>query len=255
MNFVSRAQWGAKPPKPTSKLGIPRGAALHYEGPTIGLIDHAHCAELVRSIQNYHMFTKGWADIAYNALVCQHGWIYEGRWLGVRSAAQGTNDGNDHYYAICYLGGVGDPFTPEAQQGFTDAMNYFRANGGMGREVRPHSSFHPTSCPGDAIRAWIGTPAPTPAPAPAPNPTPAPAPSFPSWPGRYLQLRSPYMRGNDIRLWQQRMRDRGWKISVDGIFGPATQTVVKKFQAEKHLHVDGIIGPSTWNTAWTAAIS
>src|SRR5687767_4703415 len=114
MNFVSRAQWGARPPRSTSRIGAPYWVALHWEGPKMGWPwDHSQCAAKVRSIQKFHMDSRGWADIAYSALYCGHGYVFEGRGLGKRTAAQGTNSGNDHYYALCYLGGENDGF-PEA---------------------------------------------------------------------------------------------------------------------------------------------
>jgi hypothetical protein len=89
-------------------------------------------------------------------------------------------------------------------------------------------------------------------PTPTP-PKPTPAPSGAPWPGRYLRN---YMTGADVRQWQQRMRDRGWSITVDGCFGdPIKQTsqsdrVCRQFQAEKGLAADGIVGPQTWATAF-----
>lgn len=51
-------------------------------------------------------------------LVCHHGYRFTGRGLGVRSAAQGTNAGNDSFHAVCFLGadreGRAD-VTPEAK--------------------------------------------------------------------------------------------------------------------------------------------
>ena len=58
-----------------------------------------------------------------------------------------------------------------------------------------------------------------------------------------------------IRTWQQRMRDRGWSITPDGFFGPATEKIVRDFQAEKGLTVDHIIGPATWAAAWNSNIT
>lgn len=59
----------------------------------------------------------------------------------------------------------------------------------------------------------------------------------------------------DVRTWQARMAERGWKITVDGIYGPQTASVARAFQIEKGLHVDGLVGPQTWAAAWTAPIT
>jgi len=49
-----------------------------------------------------------------------------------------------------------------------------------------------------------------------------------------------------VKKIQLRLRDRGWLISVDGDFGPETDSVVRNFQAEKGLDIDGIVGENTW---------
>lgn len=59
----------------------------------------------------------------------------------------------------------------------------------------------------------------------------------------------------DLRRWQQRMKDRGWRLDVDGLFGPGTAAVATKFQREKGLVVDGKIGANTWRAAWSAAVT
>lgn len=172
MLFVTRAAWGARAPKSTSPISEVLGDALHYEGPAMGSFPHTSCASKVRGIQAFHMDGRGWADIAYSAVVCPHGYVYEGRGKGRRSAAQGTNDGNAHYYAVCGLWGQGDPVTDAAKQAYLDAFAWL----GGGGQRRPHSSFHATACPGDPVRAWIAAGLPAPGPAPTPKPTPgAPA--------------------------------------------------------------------------------
>jgi peptidoglycan hydrolase-like protein with peptidoglycan-binding domain len=50
-----------------------------------------------------------------------------------------------------------------------------------------------------------------------------------------------------IRTLQYLLRARGHQVTVDGIFGPATDAAVRAFQQEKHLTVDGIVGPATWS--------
>ena len=63
------------------------------------------------------------------------------------------------------------------------------------------------------------------------------------------------MRGEDVRTWQARMSRRGWRIDVDGAYGPQSREVCLAFQREKRLVVDGIVGPETWRAAWTAPIT
>ena len=63
-----------------------------------------------------------------------------------------------------------------------------------------------------------------------------------------------YSKG--LKMWQQRMLDRGWSgIGVaDGRYGPKTERVVRQFQKSKGLGVDGKIGPGTWAAAWTEPV-
>jgi len=94
----------------------------------------------------------------------------------------------------------------------------------------------------------------TPSPSPAPAPTPPP-PAAPTWPGRYLMVQKPMMKGDDVRKWQAQMKERGWTIGVDGYFGEESRKVAMQFQIEKGLAADGIVGPNTWTKAWTTSIT
>lgn len=155
--FIIREQWQARPPRSVSHNITPNrgGCALHYEGPHMGFPwPHEACFSKVRAIQAFHMDSRGWVDIAYNAVVCPHGAIFEGRWIGVRSAAQGTDSGNQNYYAICGLWGVDDPFTDDAKVAYWRCIQEFRKSG-AGTDVKPHRYFHSTGCPGDPVAAWI----------------------------------------------------------------------------------------------------
>lgn len=58
-----------------------------------------------------------------------------------------------------------------------------------------------------------------------------------------------------IRTWQARMAERGWTITVDGLFGPQTEYVLRQFQSEKGLAVDGLLGPVSWSAAWTTPVT
>ena len=65
-----------------------------------------------------------------------------------------------------------------------------------------------------------------------------------------------YSHNADLKDWQQRMYDRGWKkMSVDGYYGDITHSICVQFQGEKGLSIDGKIGPITWRDAWSLPIT
>ena len=62
---------------------------------------------------------------------------------------------------------------------------------------------------------------------------------------RALLLRSPRMRGADVRRLQQALAAAGVPVRADGVFGPSTRAAVCRFQTKHGLVVDGIAGPAT----------
>ena len=119
---------------------------------------HKNCAARIRGIQAYHQNTQGWLDIAYNHVFCRHGYVFVGRGFGVRSAANGTAESNDAYFAICFLGddskGRAD-VTPVARKALRELIAEYRRRYPRAKEVPPHSDFVPTECPGDELRRLI----------------------------------------------------------------------------------------------------
>jgi len=60
----------------------------------------------------------------------------------------------------------------------------------------------------------------------------------------------------DVRAWQARMRQRGWKIGVDGRFGPQSASVAQRFAAQKGLKVaPGSLNAAVYSGAWTLAVT
>lgn len=121
----------------------------------------------------------------------------------------------------------------------------------------------------------VSTPEPAPAPAPQPQPvapaTPV-APPFPLGENQYFgpeaspdpnSISGYHSHREDLRLYQQQMSNRGWPITVDGLYGdmgattPAGNTadITGQFQTEKGLKSDKLIGSITWAAAWTAPIT
>ena len=53
-------------------------------------------------------------------------------------------------------------------------------------------------------------------------------------------------QGNEVKAIQQELKDRElYSGEVDGIFGSATESAVKRFQTQQGLTADGIAGPQT----------
>jgi hypothetical protein len=72
-----------------------------------------------------------------------------------------------------------------------------------------------------------------------------PSQTAPPYPGRLLKY-PPITRGEDVRTWQSKMAERGFTITVDGLYGPQSKGVCQTFQTQQGLQVDGIVGPITW---------
>lgn len=156
--LITRKAWGARRPRSTTPLPVKdaHGVALHYtasHAPTL----HRDCAASVRAIQNFHMDTNGWNDIAYSHIVCIHGYAFQCRGIGKRTAANGTNESNSHYYAVCVLGTDTDreDITPMLRRAINRLFMWYEGYIPGGARFRPHSDFTSTSCPGDELRAFL----------------------------------------------------------------------------------------------------
>lgn len=98
----------------------------------------------------------------------------------------------------------------------------------------------------------------------ASRPSESKAPNFPLRKGHWYGPESSNSKNHSgyypkdrqgIRRFQQKLKDRGWTIGVDGLFGSQTSKVVKQFQTEKGLSVDGGVGIETWNAIWSEPVT
>jgi hypothetical protein len=99
---------------------------------------------------------------------------------------------------------------------------------------------------------WLtpGNPVPGPVPVPVPGP-----PKAPPFSGRLIKY-PPVTTSTEARAWQAKMHSRGWKIVVDGAYGPASKTICLAFQNEKHLTGrDGVVGLETWRATWESPVT
>jgi hypothetical protein len=84
-------------------------------------------------------------------------------------------------------------------------------------------------------------------------------PKFPLSSGHYFGTRNGSGSHNGttasdvpkIKQLQERLNDVGYKLTLDGEYGPKTAAAVKDFQRDAHLAVDGLAGTDTWTALWT----
>ena len=60
-------------------------------------------------------------------------------------------------------------------------------------------------------------------------------------------------KGDNVKIIQQLLRDAGYKLGVDGDFGPGTKRVVVSFQQDSGLLADGIVGSRSLDVLYTLA--
>jgi hypothetical protein len=154
-------------------------STCHYNGPDIIVSgkktwDHSKCAGLVRGIQNYHMDAKGWSDIAYNFIICPHGYTFEGRGLNTYNGANGTTSGNKSSHAVMCLAGEGNTFTDAEKVEFRQCVEYVVSKTKCHSGCMGHRDHKSTACPGDIRYKWVhaGMPVPKPTSEPVPEPIP-----------------------------------------------------------------------------------
>ncbi|WP_069816251.1 C40 family peptidase [Streptomyces sp. TP-A0874] len=66
-----------------------------------------------------------------------------------------------------------------------------------------------------------------------------------TWPHLVVEVKNG-SQGDAVRALQTQLVSHGYKVTVDGSFGPETQKAVTDFQGSKKLVVDGLVGPVTW---------
>jgi hypothetical protein len=56
---------------------------------------------------------------------------------------------------------------------------------------------------------------------------------------------------SDVRAWQTRMASLGYRLTIDGQYGPESASVCVAFERARGLDVDsGIVGPQVWSAAF-----
>lgn len=159
MKLVTRSGWKARGPKCSEPVPAIDALVVHYSASNADeLADHANCAGRVRAIQNYHMDSRDYCDIAYNFLFCKHGYIFEGRGWARKAGATGA--ANSHTVAVCFLGddtAGRDDVTRAGRVAVADWLRAAEKHYPGAQAVKGHRDFMPTSCPGNELYNWVRT--------------------------------------------------------------------------------------------------
>ncbi len=151
MDIISRADWGARPPKnPPRSIPTPSPELwLHHSASADGETLR------VRAIQRYHQNVKGWNDIAYSYLISGSGTIYEGRGAGVSGAH--TKNHNSISHGICVMGNFNlyHPTKPSLTA-VVELLQHGHAEGWWPDQLTGgHRDVGSTSCPGHNLYPLI----------------------------------------------------------------------------------------------------
>lgn len=73
----------------------------------------------------------------------------------------------------------------------------------------------------------------------------APRASAEPFTGRLLKLDDPRLVGEDVREVQKALKEKGYTLIADGIFGAGTDVAIRDFQSKNNLRADGVVGALT----------
>lgn len=214
----TREDWGARPGRAmyTEQPAARTAFMEHYAGGhPLGLAGQPHSACLlqVRAWQEFHMGpNRGWSDLGYHGLVCQHGRAIEGR--GLTFVGAHCPGYNRRGWGLQFMVGGDEEPTEAAKARMVQLHHECGLEAGRDLQVLGHRDGYPTECPGNEILAW-------------------------------LRAGMPLERGGGaqsvpVHVPQQPAADE--RLVVDGIKGPAT---VAALQEVVGVTSDGLWGPET----------
>jgi len=150
-------QWGQRQPKCSTPNPISSGSILfvHYSASDGSGIDKkGEPIATMKNLQNFHMDTRGWCDIAYSYVVIQprgifkKPLIFKGRGFGeVPASQEGYNTGN---MSVCVVADSND----RIKRSTVRALGYI-VRRCPGARVEGHRDVNSTDCPGDLLYSKV----------------------------------------------------------------------------------------------------
>ncbi|GAA5118687.1 N-acetylmuramoyl-L-alanine amidase [Haloechinothrix salitolerans] len=256
------AEWEARPPSADIVVvdHPPTYIVVHHtvEPGNTDDLSREHAFEISRAIQNFHMDSRGWIDTGQQFTISRGGHITEGRHRSLEILREGTRhvegtnvaNFNSRVIGIENEGLYTEEDVPDMLwDSLANLVTYMAYQYDVSpRLIMGHRDFNSTQCPGDVlyerlielrgtVAARLGTPLP---------------PSTPEWP-----LLRPGDEGERVLIAQRLLRERGARVPVNGVFGPATRDAVTDMATAHGLdkpscaacaHIDerGFLGADIW---------
>jgi len=173
----------------------------------------------------------GWGTGGYHEIILRDGSVQ--LCYDPTEITNGVGGQNSYIYNICLVGN--GSFTEAQERTFEERALYWRQRFGLPvGAVRGHREFpgQSTDCPGinmGTVRSRL-----------AGQPVHASKPGAGgAWDARYGEA------GPRVTQLQNDLVSLGYKLTVDGSYGPATRDAVTAFQRDHKLAADGIFGPAS----------
>ena len=151
--IVTRAQWGARPPKSGYSSHQPQRLIVHHS--YIPNQSQYKGAASIRGIQSYHMDNENtkWNDIGYHFLIGPEGTIYQGRPETVVGAHCSPNTNS---VGVCLIGDYDpgkDPIPPVMEESLLKLLSWLASKYRVDPRANlyGHCDFSTKSCPGKNV--------------------------------------------------------------------------------------------------------
>jgi hypothetical protein len=114
-------------------------------------------ARLIRSMQEFHIRDRDWADIAYHYIIDPKGRVWEGRNVKFQGAHAGSDALNKNNIGIVLMGDFEDhPPTPASVASLKLLIAHLRKTYGIAQSgIFGHQDLHSTKCPGRYLEAIV----------------------------------------------------------------------------------------------------
>lgn len=243
--IITRAGWNATAPtRPFSRRWRTQGIVVHHSG----VKDGPSGPKALKAFESWHL-GKGWKGIAYNFLIDDAGVIYEGR--GEHVVGGATRGWNSKTISVCYTGWGHEELPQPARESLKWLVNHLQGNYKSKLWVKRHRDFASTSCPGDWLASWVDQGL------PVDDLIDQVAVlrylhALSQQVARRALCRSRRSRGDAVKVVQERLKAHGIDTGpIDGMFGPMTDSAVRKFQRLNFLPATGKVNSATWEALLT----